>query len=69
MQDKFVPTGSKRLLAYQRLGLMPKRQLDHMLDKHLPSTVVSLPKSVNGGGGGSGGGGSGGGGGGGGSGA
>lgn len=38
VQDKFVPTGSKRLQAYQRLGLVQKSELDRMLDKHLPTT-------------------------------
>lgn len=42
LQDKFVPTGSKRLQAYQRLGLVPKSELDRMLDKHLPTTVAPV---------------------------
>ena len=40
-QDKFVPMGSIRLQAYIRLGLVNKSELDSMLDKHLPTTVVA----------------------------
>lgn len=39
LQDKFVPTGSKRLQAYRRLGLVPRAQLADMLDKHMPTTT------------------------------
>lgn len=36
-----MPIGSKRLQAYVRLGLVSKSDLDSMLDKHLPTTVVA----------------------------
>lgn len=36
-----MPMGSKRLQAYVRLGLVGKSELDSMLDKHLPTTVVA----------------------------
>ena len=45
-QDKFVPMGSKRLQAYVRLGLVSKSELDRMLDKHLPTTVVPTAAAV-----------------------
>ncbi|CAM9850134.1 unnamed protein product, partial [Ectocarpus fasciculatus] len=44
IKEKFVPVGSIRLQAYQKLGLVQKRELDRMLDEHLPTTAtVGVP--------------------------
>lgn len=39
-QEKFVPLGSIRLQAYQKLGLVQRGELNRMLDEHLPTTVT-----------------------------
>lgn len=41
-----MPMGSIRLQAYVRLGLVSKSELDSMLDKHLPTTVVATATAV-----------------------
>ncbi|CBJ48912.1 cyclin D2 [Ectocarpus siliculosus] len=40
IKEKFVPQGSIRLQAYQKLGLVQRGELNRMLDEHLPSTVT-----------------------------
>ncbi|CAM9531005.1 unnamed protein product [Ectocarpus sp. 8 AP-2014] len=39
IKEKFVPQGSIRLQAYQKLGLVQRGELNRMLDEHLPTTV------------------------------
>ncbi|CAB1097742.1 unnamed protein product [Ectocarpus sp. CCAP 1310/34] len=40
IKEKFMPLGSIRLQAYQKLGLVERGELNRMLDEHLPTTVT-----------------------------